>query len=178
MAFKERINWEQELPLIKSLGSIGWSMAKLARKYGVSRQRIKQIVLKHIPEWKASYGAIVNQNMAAELFFEKWGEKEKTDLYQAQRIKFRGKKANALHTGYTWEIKFGDLVWPSHCPILGLELDYFAEVAQENSPSFDRIDSNLGYVAGNVEIVSWRANRIKNNGTAEEHRRIADYLTK
>ncbi len=178
MTFKERVNWKQELALIRSLGSIGWSMAKLARKYNVSRQRMKQVVQKHIPEWQTTYGAIVNQTMEDELFFAKWGQKEKTDLYLSQRIKFRAKKANAIHTGYTWDIEFGDLVWPTHCPILGIELDYFAETAQENSPSFDRIDSNKGYVKGNVIIVSWRANRIKNNGTAEEHTKIAEYLTK
>jgi hypothetical protein len=33
-------------------------------------------------------------------------------------------------------------------------------------------------VKGNVEVMSWRANRIKNNGTPEEHRKIANYLEK
>lgn len=177
MTFKAAIDWKKELPLIQSLGSIGWSMAKLARKYNVSRQRMKQVIQQHLPEWQNTYGAIVNQQVKADVFFTKWGQKEKTDLYQVQRLKFRSKKANALRTGYTWDIEFGDIVWPSQCPILGTELDYFAECAQENSPSFDRIDSNLGYVKGNVIIVSWRANRIKNNGTAEEHFKIATYLT-
>ena len=177
MTFKAAIDWEKELPLIQSLGSIGWSMAKLARKYNVSRQRMKQVIQQHLPEWQNTYGAIVNQQVKADVFFTKWGQKEKTDLYQVQRLKFRSKKANALRTGYTWDIEFGDIMWPSQCPILGTELDYFAECAQENSPSFDRIDSNLGYVKGNVIIVSWRANRIKNNGTAEEHFKIATYLT-
>lgn len=177
MTFKAAIDWKKELPLIQSLGSIGWSMAKLARKYNVSRQRMKQVIQQHLPEWQNTYGAIVNQQVKADVFFTKWGQKEKTDLYQVQRLKFRSKKANALRTGYTWDIEFGDIMWPSQCPILGTELDYFAECAQENSPSFDRIDSNLGYVKGNVIIVSWRANRIKNNGTAEEHFKIATYLT-
>lgn len=152
-------NWKLYAPLLREYGLAGWSKAKLAKKYGISRQAMQQIIDKYVPDWEKISSVYV-------------------ELAQAQRTKFRAKKANALRTGYTWEIKFGDLTWPSHCPILGLELDYFAEVAQENSPSFDRIDSSLGYVAGNVEIVSWRANRIKNNGTAEEHRRIADYLTK
>lgn len=178
MTFKTAIDWKKELPVIQSLGSIGWSMAKLARKYDVSRQRMKQVLQQYLPDWQNTCGAIVNQNMKADVFFAKWGQKEKTDLYQVQRLKFRSKKANALRTGYSWEIEFGDITWPSHCPILGTELDYFAESAQENSPSFDRIDSNLGYVTGNVIIVSWRANRIKNNGTAEEHLKIAMYLTK
>jgi hypothetical protein len=34
---------------------------------------------------------------------------------------------------------------------------------RDDSPSLDRIDSSLGYIPGNVRIISWLANRIKNN---------------
>jgi hypothetical protein len=64
------------------------------------------------------------------------------------------------------------------CPVFGLELDWFAEARKENSPSFDRVDPKLGYIKGNVQIISARANRIKNDGTAEEHRLIAAYMDK
>jgi hypothetical protein len=40
----------------------------------------------------------------------------------------------------------------------------------------DRIIPEEGYVAGNVNVVSYRANRIKNDGTAEEHLKIADWM--
>jgi hypothetical protein len=46
----------------------------------------------------------------------------------------------------------------------------------DTSPSLDKINPELGYVPGNVAIISYRANRIKNNGTAEEHRLIADWM--
>lgn len=39
--------------------------------------------------------------------------------------------------------------------------------------SLDRIDPRKGYVKGNVWIISYRANLIKNDGTAEEHEMIA-----
>lgn len=161
-------------------------MQQIADHYGVSRQRVKQVLDRKIPRWYQSYGKFVRdqqkQEEAAKLneaYLKKWGPSRgliDKDLYSAQRFKFGRKKANATQTGFTWTIEFTDLDWPTHCPILGLELDYFAPYAQENSPSFDRINSNLGYVKGNVQILSWRANRIKNNGTAEEHRKIAEYL--
>jgi hypothetical protein len=44
-----------------------------------------------------------------------------------------------------------------------------------NSPSLDRINNNLGYVPGNVIVVSDRANRIKNNATIEELEKIVNY---
>lgn len=145
----------------------------------MSRQRIKQVFKQYgVNPQEVGIKLRVKQSREekAKAYFEKWGIKESTDLYQAQRHKFRRKRANAVHTGWEWSIQFGDLVWPTHCPILGLELDYFSEYRSEASPSFDRTDPSKGYVKGNVVIMSWRANRIKNNGTAEEHRKIADYL--
>lgn len=176
MPFKARIDWKRELPKIKELGRMGTSMVSLAERYGVSRQRIKQILDRYIPEWHDCYGRIVNQKIREETYYKKWGERQTTDLYNAQREKFRRKKANATRIGWEWSIDFGELLWPTYCPILGLEIDYYAETRQENSCSFDRIDNGKGYVIGNVQIISWRANRIKNDGTAEEHFRIAQYL--
>lgn len=39
--------------------------------------------------------------------------------------------------------------------------------------SLDRVDPAKGYVKGNVWIVGYRANLVKNDGTAEEHELIA-----
>lgn len=174
--FKTKINWSAELPNILAQGAQGVSMTEIAKTYGVSKQRIKQVLQKLVPNWKSDFGMAIRKKEKERAHFAKWGQKEDSPLYQAQRQKFRAKKANAIRTGYSWEVEFGDFIWPIYCPILGIEIDYFAETRQENSPSFDRINSNLGYVKGNVQIVSWRANRIKNDGTADEHRKIADYL--
>jgi hypothetical protein len=42
-----------------------------------------------------------------------------------------------------------------------------------DSATVDRIDSRLGYVPGNVIVVSCKANRIKNDATVEEMYRVA-----
>jgi hypothetical protein len=39
---------------------------------------------------------------------------------------------------------------------------------RENSPSIDRIDSIEGYTVDNIQIISWKANRIKAYATVEE----------
>lgn len=69
-----------------------------------------------------------------------------------------------------------DIPMPMHCPVLGLELNYTARRNADNSPEIDRVIPELGYVRGNVNIVSRRANRIKSNGSAEEHRAVAAYI--
>ena len=69
---------------------------------------------------------------------------------------------------------------PTHCAISGLLLDYSTGRGRRvgMSPSVDRIDSTLGYVRGNIAIVSHRLNTIKSFGTASEHRMVAEYLEK
>lgn len=48
--------------------------------------------------------------------------------------------------------------------------------ASESSPSYDCLDASLGYVEGNVRVICLRCNRIKNDGTADDHRTIAQYI--
>jgi hypothetical protein len=64
------------------------------------------------------------------------------------------------------------------CQIFGLELTWCAgsKIRTEDSPSLDKINPALGYVKGNVAWVSWRANRIKNDGDALEHEQIAQWI--
>jgi hypothetical protein len=58
---------------------------------------------------------------------------------------------------------------PEYCPLFNIKI--FRSVSRyqcDNSPSLDRIIPSLGYVKGNVRIISNRANRLKNNGSSEE----------
>jgi hypothetical protein len=48
----------------------------------------------------------------------------------------------------------------------------------DNSPSLDRIVPEKGYVAGNIRVISQRANRIKSNATVEELRAVLKDLQK
>jgi hypothetical protein len=171
MPFIKKSNWTVES--IHEMILEGKSYTDIAEVYGISKQRIKQIALKHdLPR-----SVDVKRQKKAEKYFKKWGNRDTSDLYAVCREKFRNKKAVAKANGVEWTVEFGELDWPTHCPILEIEIDYFTEGgARENSPSFDRIDPTKGYITGNVKIVSWRANRIKNDGTAEEHEKIAQYL--
>lgn len=93
----------------------------------------------------------------------------------------RGAKIRHAKFGYPGKfcLTQDDLDWPSHCPILGIELAYGSqEGATDNSASIDRIDSRFGYVRGNVQIICMRANRIKSDATAEELMKLALYMAK
>jgi hypothetical protein len=94
-------------------------------------------------------------------------------------------RARGRRRGFEATIMPEDLVWPSHCPVLGLKLDYpersgmrGQQNAQANWPSLDRWDSTKGYVPGNVFVISYRANTLKNAATYEEILKVAKYLSR
>jgi|SRR5579863_6418637 len=88
------------------------------------------------------------------------------------------KKAQCKAVGREFDLTVEDILpLPTHCPVFGIELDYGRkEHVMDNSPSLDRLNSTKGYVRGNVAIISHRANRIKNEGTIEEHELVIAYM--
>lgn len=65
---------------------------------------------------------------------------------------------------------------PIRCPVLGIELRHGVGSPTDNSPTLDRIDNDLGYVDGNVAVISRRANRIKSDASLEELEAIVQWL--
>ena len=68
----------------------------------------------------------------------------------------------------------------SKCPVLGVDMEISKLGSKNNdlTPSIDRIDPKKGYVKDNIIVVSMRANRIKNDATVDEIRKVADFYEK
>lgn len=68
--------------------------------------------------------------------------------------------------------------WPEFCPALGIKLKYEAQRDRNanDAPTIDRINPDLGYTLDNVQIISRKANRIKNDGTPEEVMKVAIFM--
>lgn len=64
---------------------------------------------------------------------------------------------------------------PVVCPVLGIPLYFHRNAVQDDSISFDRIDSAKGYTVDNVIVISYRANRLKSDATLEELRKITHF---
>ena len=45
-----------------------------------------------------------------------------------------------------------------------------------NSPSLDRLDNNKGYTKENISVISYKANRIKNDASFEEIEKLYLWL--
>lgn len=84
-------------------------------------------------------------------------------------------KERAEKLGLPFNITEEDVIIPERCPVLGIPLEIGNGRPMPNSPSLDRIVPELGYVKGNVIVVSHKANTIKNNATPEEIRKVADF---
>ena len=80
----------------------------------------------------------------------------------------RNSKSRATKEGLPHSITLEDIQIPSICPILGILLNFDNEKQADNSPSLDKIDPRMGYVPGNVWVISMRANRLKSNATPDE----------
>jgi hypothetical protein len=64
------------------------------------------------------------------------------------------------------------------CPLLEEKLSRGTGTSHSNSPTLDRLNSDptIGYVVGNVWIVSNRANRIKCEANWEQIHEVAEWL--
>ncbi len=87
-------------------------------------------------------------------------------------------RSRAKKKGIEFDIEIEDISYPEFCPVLGLRLERNAGIANTNSPSVDRIDPTKGYVKGNIQVISNKANTMKSNATPEELLMFADWIYK
>jgi len=89
----------------------------------------------------------------------------------------RRAKGRAKKKGLGFNITLNDITpLPTHCPIFHIPLRVSEVYQDPNTYSLDRIDNTKGYVKGNVAVMSYLANRLKNNGTASQHEQIATWM--
>lgn len=119
---------------------------------------------------------------------QQWHDKaqdpENRKKWLLDRIKSKCKKLDI-----PFDLTLDDLVIPEVCPVLGIPLKFGIKTANkfrerrgvqtpDDSPSVDRIFPDLGYIKGNIVIVSYRANNIKTNATPEELQQVALFYAK
>lgn len=99
------------------------------------------------------------------------------DFYQYRKMLVEAAKYRALEAGFQHSIYPEDIRLPTHCPVLGIPLVIGGTHAtKDQSPTIDRIDNSKGYTPDNIRVISYRANRIKNDATPEEMRRVLAYM--
>jgi hypothetical protein len=88
-------------------------------------------------------------------------------------------RRRAAKLGVPFDLCREDIVVPDRCPVFGFPLMWGrGKKGRANlyAPSIDRIRPLLGYVRGNVAVISSKANYLKNNATPEEMRLLLAYV--
>jgi hypothetical protein len=94
--------------------------------------------------------------------------RENPERYILARTKDRAKKK-----GIDFNLTIDDIIVPKQCPVFKVDL----RVGDLDwCPSIDRIDPTKGYTKGNIQIISMKANRMKNDATATEIKQLYEFM--
>lgn len=85
-------------------------------------------------------------------------------------------RERAKNIGVSFSLTTDDIFIPNRCPILNIELRPGNGKLHDCSPTIDRIVPSLGYTKDNIAVISWKANKIKSNGTLSELKQIVSWL--
>lgn len=78
-------------------------------------------------------------------------------------------KDRATMSGIEHSIVLEDIIIPEVCPYLKIPLTFIVGQGQlPSNASIDRIDSSLGYIPSNIQVISRLANTMKSNATDKE----------
>lgn len=88
------------------------------------------------------------------------------------RYVYKGRKSKAKAQGIEFTIKYSDVIQPDICPILKTPFERHTWAAA----SIDRIDNNKGYTPDNIQVISRKANVMKNSASPEEMLKFADWV--
>ena len=76
-----------------------------------------------------------------------------------------GAKCRSKTNNLPFDLILADIHIPEKCPLLNITLNMNNSKNAFDSPSLDRIIPELGYVKGNIRVISSEANRLKSNHT-------------
>lgn len=102
-------------------------------------------------------------------------ELSRSDKVLHSKWLLRGCRSRAIVNNIPFAITYKDIPVPDKCPALGIELKRNIGKIDRNSATVDRIIPSLGYIPGNVVVVSLKANSIKNDATAEEILKVGNF---
>ncbi len=87
-------------------------------------------------------------------------------------------KRRAKIKNLDFNLDINDVIVPYYCPLLKIKINMSATVKDLTGPSLDRIIPKLGYIKGNVRVISKKANMMKLNCSLEELETFAENIIK
>lgn len=92
-------------------------------------------------------------------------------------LKNARKRAGNIGVPFDLTLEYLLSIIPDECPVFGTPFVFIGNgVPCVESASLDRLVPAKGYIVGNVVVISHSANTIKNNATAKEVARVAQWM--
>lgn len=107
-------------------------------------------------------------------YYEIHKEEIKTRVRERALVKHEDRlldscKRSSIRKNLDFNLELSDIVIPTHCPYLNLPItNILGKGRIWTNPSVDRKDPTKGYTKDNIEIISMKANTMKQNATEEE----------
>ena len=120
---------------------------------------------------------VYNNSWSAEIARERYRDNKGTVGHKLKTMMWSC-KARCRRNNIYFDLTLDDMVemWTDTCPVLGIRFVLDNPAIRDTSPTLDRLDPNAGYTRENCNIISARANRIKNDSTAEELLAILNWI--
>jgi hypothetical protein len=87
-----------------------------------------------------------------------------------------GARGRSRKQNVPFNLELTDIVIPELCPVLGIKLKRNVGKMGEDSPTLDKIIPELGYVKGNIAVMSLKANKMKGRANLEEIDKLAAWV--
>jgi hypothetical protein len=85
-------------------------------------------------------------------------------------------RKRSIMKNYAFNLTIDDIHIPEICPILKIPIIVGNKNNYESTPSIDRIDNDKGYTKDNIQIISKKANSMKNSASIKELIAFADWV--
>lgn len=92
------------------------------------------------------------------------------------KVAVKHAKARAGRNSIPFDLTADDIEVTTVCPVFGTIIEYGGGLHNPVGPSLDRLIPQLGYVKGNVRVISFRANTLKQDASIDEVRQILKYM--
>lgn len=137
----------------------------------------------HYDDYRRNYSQLNREmlRIKANVYYANNKEKVKektrnTRLKNPALCMLKAAKRRAGISNLFFNIELEDIVVPLFCPILNIPFIIGEGHPCPNSPSLDRKIPELGYVKENIQVISHKANTMKNNATISELLRFKDWV--
>jgi hypothetical protein len=126
--------------------------------------------LKFSKEYKKTekYKAYEKEYKSTRKYKDKANTLKRTSEKKRIQALIQNARTRAKKKGLECDINWEDISIPDMCPLLDVPLIWGTRNNYMYSPSIDRIDPLKGYTKDNIQILSMKANTMKNSASQEE----------